>query len=126
MSDYKAIENITIDRGETFSLEFQVEPGGETLNLKDYLIYAQIRKSKSRLSDQIATFTVTVDDVEMPNTNPTESWVKIALDETETVAQEFYDNSEGWYDVLFVSPAGERVYYLAGRVNIEGTVSLVP
>jgi len=123
VSEYKAIDNITIERGETFEYVFQIEVGGAPLDLTNYLIYAQIREFESRSSDLIGTFAVTVDDVAPPNAFPTDSEVKLYLSQDDTVAAGFLNYSEGWYDVLFVAPGGERTYYLGGRVYIEGTVS---
>lgn len=123
MSDYTTIDNITIDRGETFEYIFSIEIDGELLVLDGYLIYAQIREYASRDSALIAEFNVTVDDQAVPNPATTNSEVRLYFDQDETISTPFLENSEGWYDVLFVSPGGERTIYLAGRVNVDGTVS---
>ena len=107
-----------IIRGADFVFDFVIDIDGTSLDLTGATVSSQIRKSKKRTSSPpIADFTVTV-------TNGDEAYlsnIALTLTDTETAA---ITAGDGFYDVLVVDSSGNDVYYVEGRVEIDGSVTV--
>ena len=108
--------NIEIVRGEDFSLSFTVTIDGVILDLTGATAYAQIRESKSRSAVLIADFDTDI------SADP-DNVVTISIADAVTAAM---TQDLGYYDVLIVSAGTEDLYYLKGRVTIDGSVTVKP
>ena len=108
--------NITVVRGEDFSLSFTITIDDVLLVLTGATAYAQIRQQQLRTSNLIADFATDI------SADP-DNVVTISLAESVT---EGITEDTGYYDVLIVDAGGNDIYYLKGRVSIEGSVTVKP
>jgi hypothetical protein len=107
--------NISIVRGEDFSLSFTVTIEGVILDLTGATAYAQIREIEARSGNLLADFTTAI-------SNDPDNVVTITLTDSETAG---IPEDQAWYDVVIRDDGGNDTYYLKGRVTIEGSVTVV-
>jgi len=106
--------NIVIVRGEDYSLSFNVTVDSVVQTFTGGTAYAQIRESESRASTLIADFTTAIDVA---------GEVTITLSDTLSAA---ITQDLGYYDVVIRDSGGNDVYYLKGRVTVDGSVTVIP
>jgi len=105
--------DITVMRGEDFSLTFQVLINSVVLDLTGATAYAQVRaKENDRTSTLLGDFTTAID---------ASHYVTITLADTVSAA---VTADEGWYDVLIVDSTGADTYYLRGKVTFIGSATV--
>ena len=106
-----AVQNLTIQKGDTFRFEFDIDVDGSILDLSTAVVLAQIRTGMSQTSTLIIDFTV---DVSVDNV------VTISLDHTETGS---ITHNSGFWDVLVII-GDDRTHYIQGSVTFTGTVTI--
>lgn len=104
--------DLTIRRGADFSLTFDIDIDGTTLNLTGANVQSEIRRIPSRTAPLLAVFTVDLDSITHE--------ITLSLNETQTAELPVCDAA---YDVL-VSLAGVDIYYLEGTVRISDSVTV--
>jgi hypothetical protein len=109
--------DITIQRGEDFSLDFTVAVSGVNTDFTGATVLAQIRAGKLPTSTLIADFVGSVGvDNETLNILLSDS-VTSGISESIT---------KGFYDVLVTNAGGQDRYYLRGKVTIQGSSTVKP
>jgi hypothetical protein len=107
--------DITIQRGEDFSLDFNVKVGGVLQDFTGATVEAQVRATKAFDGTLLGTFTgsVLVDNTTLQ--------IVMGDDITELLPAA---TKKAYYDVLVTTLAGEARYYLRGIAYIEGSVTV--
>jgi len=106
--------NITIRRGRDLSLNFEyTDADGVAINMTGYSIAAEIRATKARDGDLIATFTTV-------ETSLSTGLFGITLSDTITAA---LTDTAGYWDLKITDAAGLIETFAEGRVDIIETVT---
>lgn len=109
-----AVQDLTIVRGADFDFTFDIDVDGTILDLTSAAVYSQLRVAERRGSTLILDFAVTVS---------TSNEISLSLTDEQTADIE---NSKGYYDVLVSDSSGNDDYYLRGKIDIIGTVTVKP
>lgn len=103
--------DITIQRGATFSQQFQLRDGnGDPLNMSGYSLIAQIWTRDKTL--KLADFIVDWVDQESAQFN---------LVLSDELTREL--NADGYWDLLVTNPDGSKDYWLRGAATLESGFS---
>lgn len=106
--------NITVQRGEDYTLSFSVVIDDVTLDLTGATAYAQVRETEARDSTLIADFSTSIDANHL---------VSCLLSDT---VSDPITQGQGYYDVLIVDAGGTDTFWLRGRVIFEGSLTVKP
>lgn len=106
--------DITIQRGEDFSLQFTASVGGTLQDFAGATITAQARQTLALDGNLIGNFVGSLVD---------DNTIKILMTDTVTSA---IDSAitKGYYDVLVTTGGGDDRYYLRGKVTVAGSVTV--
>jgi hypothetical protein len=109
------VKDITIQRGEDYSLSFSAkDKDGVAIIFTGATVYAQLREGPLTSDTLIADFVGSV---------PSANVVNILMDDATTAA---VTQNYGYYDALVVDTGGTDRYYLRGRATIEGSSTVKP
>lgn len=106
-----AKKDLTIQRGDDFSFTFDIEIGGEVLDLSEATVLAQIREKAYWSATLIDDFTVAING---------SNEITLSLTDTQTAA---ISHIIGYYDVLVVIGT-DKTHYLGGEITFKNTVTV--
>lgn len=106
--------DITIQRGEDFSLDFTVKVAGVLQDFTGATVLAQLRDGKNASDTLIADFTGSVSDGTTLNITMADAITGAISESLKT----------GYYDVLVTNAGGQDRYYLRGKATIQGSVTV--